>query len=129
MVLTWYAIDAVARWRTAGERTAGALTMGLGGALALSVIALAVQLHRTGGTREVYGPTLANQLQVARAMAAYDAGSEIEIQVSMWERFPHAPAVLRELSRRRQVQLRRRPLLVRYASDTAASGVIELVER
>lgn len=129
VVFAWYAIDAVARWRTAGERTAGALTMGLGGALVLSVVGLAVQLHRTGGTREVYGPTLANQLQVARAMAAYDPGSEVEVQVSMWERFPHTPAVLRELSRRRQVQLRRRPLLVRYASADAASGVIELVER
>ena len=44
------------------------------------------------GTRDVYGPTLANQQQVARALARYAPDSDVQVHVNMWQRFPHTLA-------------------------------------
>jgi hypothetical protein len=129
VLLAWLAVDTVSAFRRVGRPASGLATAALAGALALAVAGLAIGLRQSGGTREVYGPTLANQLEVARALGGYDPASNIEINVSMWERFPHTPAVLRELSQRRQAGLPQRRLLVRYASADPASRVIELVER
>ncbi|MGE3178275.1 MAG: hypothetical protein AB7O32_12480 [Vicinamibacterales bacterium] len=129
VLLAWLAIDALASRAGWPRRGAVLLTGVLAASLLISVAALALDLHRHGGTREVYGPTLANQLRVARALAGYDPSSDLQIRVSMWERFPHAPAILRDLSRPRLARLPRRDLLVRYASGDTASGFIELVER
>jgi hypothetical protein len=129
VLLAWLTVDALAARGGAARRGARLVTGLLLGALVLAVGALAIELRRHGGTRDVYGPTLANQLQVARAIARYDPGSDVQIRVTMWERFPHTPTILRELSRHRYVHGPPRDLLVRYASADESSGVIELVER
>jgi hypothetical protein len=129
VLLAWLAADALVARGGAARRTAGLVTGVLMGALILASGALAIELRRHGGTREVYGPTLANQLQVARALVRYDPDSDVQIRVAMWEHYPHTPAILRELLRHRYIRGPRRDLLVRYASPEEASGVIELVER
>jgi hypothetical protein len=129
VLLAWLTVDALAARGGAARRGAQLVTGALVGALVLASGALAIDLRRHGGTREVYGATLANQLQVASALARYDPDSNVQIRVAMWERFPHTPAILREFLRHRYVHGPRRDLLVRYASANEASGVIELVER
>jgi hypothetical protein len=129
VLLAWLAVDALAARRGAAQNGARLVTGVLLAALVLTSGTLAIELRRHGGTREVYGPTLANQLRVARGLARYDPDSDVEIRVAMWERYPHTLAVLRELSRHRFLRGPQRDLLVRYASADEASGVIELVER
>lgn len=127
VLLAWLTVDALAARGGTARSGARLVTGALLGAVVLAVGALAIELRRHGGTRDVYGPTLANQLQVARAIAEYDPGSDLQIRVAMWERFPHTPTILRELLRHRFLHGPRRDLLVRYASGDEASGVIELV--
>lgn len=129
VLLAWMAIDLAAARRGAVRWSAVACTAALSSALAAAVAGLAVGLHRSGGTREVYGPTLANQQAIARRLADFAPASDVRVEVSMWERFPHTPAILRELRRSRRLDLPRRDFVVRYADADPASGVIELVER
>ena len=129
VLLAWFAVDVmatghkVARW--GATVTTGALTA----SLLLAVGMLAVGLHRSQGTRDTYGPTLANQQQIARALARYAPTSDVQLHVNMWERFPHTLAILRQLNTSRQIDLPRRTLEVRYTSADPASGAIEIVER
>jgi hypothetical protein len=51
------------------------------------------------------------------------------VHVNMWNRFPHTLAILRQLNVSRRMDLPRRTLELRYASDDPASGAIEIVER
>ena len=129
VLLAWLAVDALAARGGAIRHTAGLVTGVLAGSLMLTVAALAIEVRRHGGTREVYGPTLANQLQVAGALARHGPGSTVEIRVAMWERFPHTPDILREFLRHRYVHGPQRDFLVRHASADESSGVIELVDR
>jgi hypothetical protein len=128
VLLAWMAVDTCATRLGTLRRCAHAVTGLLVVSLAASVTGLAVGLHRTGGTREVYGPTLANQQTIAKRLADFAPTSDVQIQVSMWERFPHTPAILRALHRSRRIDLPRRDFAVRYASDDPASGAIALVE-
>src|SRR4030095_10712238 len=98
-------------------------------ALLLAVGTLAVRLHQGRGTRDIYGPTLANQQQIARALSQYAPTSDVQVHVNMWKRFPHTLAILRQLNVSRRMDLPRRTLELRYASDDPASGAIEMVER
>jgi hypothetical protein len=95
----------------------------------IAVGVLAVGLHRTQGTRHVYGPTLANQQRVARALARFSSESDVRVRVAMWQRFPQTLAILRELNAPARARLTPRTLEVRYASPDPASGAIELTVR
>ena len=129
VLLAWMTVDLASARRAALRWTAVAATAALAAAVTAAVAGLALGLHRTGGTREVYGPTLANQQAIARRLADYAPTSDVQVQVSMWERFPHTPAILRDLHRSRRSDLPRRDLVVRYASEDPASGAIEVAPR
>jgi hypothetical protein len=109
--------------------TATAATAVLAASLLTSVGTLALGLHRSRGTRDVYGPTLANQQQVARELARYAPDSDVEVHVNMWQRFPHTLATLRALNRRTEGGLRHQRIEVGYVSPDPASGAIELIVR
>ena len=126
--LAWAAADAL-------RRSAKGRAIALGGAGAIvaanaaAVLALAVGLHRTHGTREVYGPTLANQQSVARDLSAYAPTSEIDNRVIMWQRFPHTLATLRALNASKRVDLPRVQLILDYASTDPQDGSIAVAPR
>ena len=135
VVLAWFAVDFLATRRGpvrivriggwAAPVAAGLLAATQLGAVSL----LAFGLHRSHGTRDIYGPTIANQQQVARALARYAQTSDVHIHVNMWERFPHTIAILRRLNVSHRADLPQRVLDVRYVTDDPASGAIEVVER
>jgi len=135
VVLAWFAVDFLATRRGpvrivriggwAAPVAAGLLAATLVGAVGL----LAFGLHRSRGTRDIYGPTIANQQQVARALARYAQTSDVQVHVNMWERFPHTIAILRRLNVSHRADLPQRVLEVRYVTDDPASGAIEMVER
>lgn len=124
-LLAWLAADALVtrtgRWRWTGIAVTGLLAA----SLLTSVAVVAIRLHRTGGTREVYGPTMANQQRIARSLARYSRRSPVHVDVSHYRRFPHTLETLRELNAQAG-EGPERPLEIRYASDDPASGVIEL---
>jgi hypothetical protein len=125
VLLAWLAVDALARRGAAGRLAAAGGTGALVLANAAAVATLAVRLHDRGGTREAYGPTLANQQQVARAMARYAADSPVENRVAMWARFPHTLATLRQLHPSAGAAPRA-ALRLDYASPDPRSGAIQL---
>ena len=128
VLLAWFTADALVRRRGPLAWVAAAATVLVALGNVTAVGALAIGLHRTQGTREVYGPTLANQQRVARRMSAFAGSSEIDNHVIMWTRFPHTLAVLRHLNASRRVDVPRRRLELRYASDDPRSGAITLVD-
>ena len=129
VLLAWFAVDFVASGRRAVRWAAPAATGLLAATLLLAVGTLAVRLHRSRGTRDIYGPTLANQQQIARSLARYAPTSEVQTHVNMWQRFPHTLAILRELNPSRRADGPRRVVELRYASGDQSSGAIEMVAR
>lgn len=127
-VLAWFAADWLATTRPALRWMAPATTGLLASALLLTVSTLAFRLHRTAGTREIYGPTLANQLRVARALAPYSPRNPVSTNVIPYRLYPHALETLRELHAERYDSGRSGHLEVRYASPDPSSGAIELIE-
>ena len=78
VLLAWLAVDVAERRRV--TRWAAITGTGLLAASLLAAVgALLLGLHRSGGTREIYGPTLANQQQVARALARYAPASDVQM--------------------------------------------------
>jgi hypothetical protein len=128
-LLSWFAVDAATKQRSAIRWSGPVATALLAAALLVSVATVAVRLHRTRGTREVYGPTLGNQQQVARTLARYAPGSRVTARVDLYTRYPHTLAVLRELNPGSGTDRPRRSLEIRYASNDQASGAIEVVSR
>jgi hypothetical protein len=128
VLLAWLTID-VAERRRITRRLAFIGTGLLASSLLASEGALLVGLHLSRGTREVYGPTLANQQEVARALARYAPSSDVQNQVSLYERFPHTLEILRQLNPGRRADRPQRRLELRYVSKDPLSGAIQLVER
>ena len=128
-VLAWMAVDWLAMRRGALRWTAPAATGILATTLLFTVATLAIRLHHTSGTREVYGPTLANQPRVARDLARYAPHNPVSTDVVPYQLYPHALETLRQLSTPRYESRRTGDLEVRYASSDPASGAIALVER
>ena len=127
-VLAWMAVDWLATRRGALRWTAPAATAVLASALLFTVATLAIRLHQTSGTREIYGPTLANQQRVARALVQYAPSNPVSINVVPYQLYPQALETLRQLNAARYESRRLGDLEVRYASSDPASGAIELVE-
>jgi len=69
-----------------------------GCALLAVTAVLAVRIHLQGGTRtDHYGPTLGNQIALARALDEYDPRSSVAVGVENLARFPQSLSVLRAL--------------------------------
>jgi hypothetical protein len=129
VLLAWLGIDYLARGRRVARWGAVVVTGVLASSLLLAVGTLGVRLHRSRGTRDVYGPTLANQQQVVRALAWYASTSHVQVHVNMWERFPRTLAILRELNAAPQIGLPQATIELRYVSEDPASGAIEMIAR
>jgi hypothetical protein len=129
VILAWLSVDYLARGRRAARWGAVAATGVLALSLLLAVGTLAVTLHRSRGTRDVYGPTLANQQQVVRALSEYASTSDVLVHVNMWQRFPTTLAILRELNAVPQIGLPQATIELRYVSEDPARGAIEMIAR
>jgi hypothetical protein len=128
-LLSWFAVDAAVKARGPIAWSGPAATALLAAVLVVSVATVALRLHGTRGTREVYGPTLGNQQQVARVLARYAPESRVTAHVDLYARYPHTLAALRELNPGTGRDRPRRTLEIRYASGDHASGAIEVVAR
>ncbi|MEQ1913096.1 MAG: hypothetical protein ABMA15_30055, partial [Vicinamibacterales bacterium] len=124
-VLAWMAVDWLAMRRGTLRWTAPAVTGLLATTLLFTVATLAIRLHHTSGTREVYGPTLASQQRVARELARYAPNNPVSTNVIPYQLYPHALETLRQLNIPRYESRRTGDLEVRYSSSDPASGAIE----
>jgi hypothetical protein len=129
VLLAWFAVDVTVRQQRVVGCIARAATGILAGALIVAVATVAVRLHRTRGTRDVYGPTLGNQQHVARTLARYAPGSHVTAHVALYGNYPYTLAVLRELNPGSGNDRPWRSLDIRYVSGNPASGAIKVVAR
>jgi hypothetical protein len=93
------------------------------------LVLLAVFIHVHGGNRGIhYGPTLSNQIAVARELNRYGADGHVVLRSDDQSRFPHALAVLRRLYPVQAENATRTALLaVDYRKpDDPTSGFIEV---
>jgi hypothetical protein len=128
VMLAWLSVDWLATRKRTFQWAAPALTGVLASALVVSVVTLAYRLHQTNGTRDVYGPTLSSQQQVARVLARYSADSRIVTDVIPLERHPQALSTLRQLNTGGPYRTGQYgEFEVRYASPDPASAAIEVV--
>lgn len=102
------------------------LGVSLGLSLAVITGSLALRLHDTGGTRGLhFGATLANQLEVARALARYHPDSPVTVEVLNYRLFPHALSLLRQLcGLTGDPTGPRQALRIRYRDADPQSGVL-----
>ncbi|MBI3551698.1 MAG: glycosyltransferase family 39 protein [Elusimicrobia bacterium] len=119
----WSAVSALGRWRD----WTGAI---YAAALAAVLVCAMADVRAGGGTRGIhYGPTLANQLEVARALGNFKPGP-LSIEVSHYQLFPQALSALMDL-----YELKGNPaeppreLAVVYARPNGSDGRIQLVVR
>jgi hypothetical protein len=96
-VLAWFGLESTRRvpW------LAPATTLSVGAASLTVLLFLLANVHTRGPSREHYGPTLANQTAVARALDRYGPGTQVEVLASSVLRFPDGLRVLRLLDTRR----------------------------
>jgi hypothetical protein len=126
-LLAWLAVDWLATRGSIIRHAAPLATGVLAATLLVSVGTLALRLHASSGTREVYGPTLSNQQRVARQLGEYSASSRIVTRVFPYVAYPHALGTLQQLNARRYPSQTYGDLEIRYASPDPRSGAIELV--
>lgn len=129
VLLSWLAVDRLAHAPRAVRSIAPIVTSVLAVSLAGTVIALALHLHRWSGTRETYGPTLANQQEVARVLAGCTPDTPLEIEVAHYLRFPHTIEVLRSIARAPTPPARAHEIRIRYRSSDPRSGAIAAIVR
>lgn len=91
-LFAWLAVD-----KLAGIGWAGRVTAATSFALLAVLGTLAVSLHLGRGTRETYGPTLGNQIELARELARFSKDSKVSSDVPTIKAYPHALQTLRGL--------------------------------
>jgi hypothetical protein len=128
-LFAWYAVDWAAARRSVFRLGAPAITIVLASALLVAVGTVASRLHSLHGTREIYGPTLANQQRIARELARYSPASPLSIGVFPYTLYPQGLEILRQLNPPRYQSNRYAELEIRYSSRNPASGAIQLVPR
>ncbi len=130
---TWIAF-ALFAWLTADWLATRAMAIAVcvpyAGALATSLLLCVAGIRRNGGTREEgYGPTLANQMEVAAELARYPPGTPLRLDVPSYQLFPQALATLRMLQPVRAGQPQRASqLAIVYDSSDPANARIRLIE-
>ncbi|HKD43475.1 MAG TPA: hypothetical protein VKB87_24555 [Myxococcaceae bacterium] len=128
---TWI-VYALFAWLTvdwlAGRALATAVCGPYAAALATTILLLIASIHRSGGTREGYGPTLANQMQIATELRQYSATVPLDFKVLNYQKFPHALETLRLLQPPPSGQPRQASRLsIVYSSTDATNGRIQLI--
>jgi hypothetical protein len=119
----WLTVD----W-LAGRAFATALCGAYAAALATTVLLLIASIHRSGGSREGYGPTLANQMQIAAELRRYSATVPLDFKVLNYQKFPHALETLRLLQPSPSGQLQQASRLsIVYVSSELTNGRIQLI--
>ena len=126
VVLAWLAADWLAarrRWRW--------LVLAYGGSLVVATVWLLALMHVTGGNREThYGPTLANQMEVAAQLSRAGAGCTWTTDVPHYREYPHTLAALQTLRPLPEDQtLPARALVIRYASSDPHDGRVVVTTR
>jgi hypothetical protein len=125
VLFAWLCMDAagnlgVARW----------IMVPYGAAQVVVLALLVAQVHRNGGSRDGYGPTVANQMQIASELKQYSPETPIRMDVLNYQQYPHALQSVRSLdppdTRR---ALRNTQLAVVYASPNPSDGRIKLIEQ
>lgn len=91
-VLAWLGVDALSRWRFGPAVPTAALAV----ALVVVTSFIGVRVHQHGGSRDGYGATLANQLEVVEQVRQLRP-QQLQVEVLGAQRFPHAMRVLFEL--------------------------------
>ncbi len=129
VLLAWMAVDALAR-RTGGPAMAAATTLLVLATNATAVATLAVRLHEGRGTRNaVYGPVLAEQLEVARLLAPLAPDSPLDMRVDLWIRFPGTLATLRSLQPVPAGEGPRAQIVVDYATRDPRRADVRVIVR
>lgn len=127
VILSWTAVDWAARQGPLVRHAVIAATAVLAAALISSVVMLAMRLHSNGGTRDTYGPTLANQLEVARGLSEFPPGTAVASEIWLYTEFPHTLDTLRRLHPPgAETAPAGGPVKVRYSSSDPAQGRISL---
>jgi hypothetical protein len=123
-LLAWLAVDALL------QRAPVQWLVGLQGAATLGVLLIIIfRTHDIGGSRENYGATLGNQLEVVRGLLKYAPSSRVSLEISQWQRFPHAFNVLRQLepSPSSGSAVQQPNLRIAYVAPDPTDGRIQLV--
>jgi hypothetical protein len=125
-LFAWFAVDALAvRGR---KRAANGLTAILGLSLTAITVVTMGGIHAHGGTRSLrYGPTLANQEDVARTLQSYPPDVTIASNVPPYVLFPQAVEALQCLLGPTAEHRLQRWLTVRYASADPRDGRVIVV--
>ena len=123
-LLAWLTVDALR-----ADVLRGAATAALAASTLAVVLYLLVRIHHTGPSREPYGATLANQIDVARALNRRPPGSSLQVEVINVARFPIALGVLRALYPADGPPLPPGALRLVYRTDDPLDGRIRLVAR
>lgn len=132
--VVWLFFIWLAASRLWGRRWARVGFTGCFAGLAVLLVTLVVDLHGTGGNRVLhYGPTLANQIAVAKSLKRYHPESPLSMETLHARQFPHAMVLLMRLygpePSEAASDLPRRRLAVRYSKpDDRLDGRVEVVE-
>lgn len=118
--LAWLSLD-----RLLAYRWTRWLPAMLGVSLIVVVASIILRVHRLGGTRgSGYGPTLSNQMMIARELNHYPSDTPVRTDVTNFSRFPHGLRVLRLLDDRPLARFQPTgPLLIRYVGGRASGRV------
>ncbi len=103
----------------------------MGTALAIVLADFILVIHVRGGTRGVhYGPTLANQVDVVKKIAAYRPDSKVDCEVDHWLIFPKTFVILNNLvGGPGDPRGPKADLVIEYADKNPLSGRIRVRER
>jgi len=129
---TWIAFALLA-WLTVDALGVSLLRGLVAGVLAISTLTVAlcllIRIHHSGPSRVPYGATLANQIDVARALNRYGPGTTVRTDVINVLRFPFALGVLRTLYPALEPPLPPAQLRLGYVTADPLDGRIRLVEQ
>jgi hypothetical protein len=122
VLFAWLTVDFLARrglgyWIAIPYLSAQLVAIGL----------LLSQIHTHGGSRAGFGPTIANQMNVAAELKQYSPQSQLRIDVLNYQLFPDAILALLQLAPEPSGQRPRANLAIVYTSNDPLDGRIKLI--
>ncbi len=127
-VLAWLAADALVRADSRWWRALGWLVPVHAAALVIVDVILVASVRAAPGTH--YGPTLDNQIEVAREVARYAPETPVTTDVWLYREFPHALTAMKRLlgPPPRAGAWARRLVIKRRSADPSDGHVVVVVE-